>query len=55
MLLLGADGQTSPQIAAIILRSHDTEVRVLKRFLTGGLEGVPRRCGPAWEGELPRV
>jgi hypothetical protein len=63
MLLLGAGGQTSLQIAAIVLRRHDTGVRVLKRFLTGGLKAGPRRFGtdrertitPAWEVELPRV
>jgi len=63
MLLLSAKGQTSTQIAAIVLRSQDTVVRVLKRFLTGGLEAVPRRTAPgrdrtiteAWESELLRV
>jgi transposase len=63
MLLLSAKGQTSTQIAEIVLRSQDTVVRVLKRFLTGGLEAVPRRTAPgrertvsaAWEGELLRV
>ncbi|HEY6406754.1 MAG TPA: helix-turn-helix domain-containing protein [Ktedonobacteraceae bacterium] len=63
MLLLSAKGQTSGQIAQIVLRSQDTVVRVLKRFLTGGLEAVPRRSAPgrerrvtvAWEAELLRV
>jgi transposase len=63
MLLLSAKGQTSGQIAQIVLRSQDTVVRVLKRFLTGGLEAVPRRRAPgrerrvtvAWETELVRV
>ena len=36
MLLLSAKGQTSGQIAQIVLRSQDTVVRVLKRFFTGG-------------------
>src|SRR2546430_10007160 len=49
MLLLSAKGQTSTQIAEIVLRSQDTVVRVLKRFLTGGLEAVPRRTAPARE------
>jgi Winged helix-turn helix len=60
MLLLSTKGQTSTQIAQIVLRSQDTVVRVLKRFLTGGLEAVPRRTAPgrertitqAWESEL---
>jgi hypothetical protein len=59
MLLLSAKGQTSTQIAQLVLRSQDTVVRVLKRFLTGGLEAVPRRSAPgrerritqAWESE----
>jgi transposase len=63
MLLLSATGQTSTQIARIVLRSQDTVVRVLKRFLTGGLDAVPRRTAPgrertvtaAWEAELLRV
>ncbi len=63
MLLLSAQGQTSTQIARIVLRSQDTVVRVLKRFLTAGLEAVPRRTAPgrertitqAWESELLRV
>jgi transposase len=60
MLLLSAKGQTSTQIAQVVLRSQDTVVRVLKRFLTGGLAAVPRRTSPgrertvtvAWEVEL---
>jgi transposase len=63
MLLLSARGQTSTQIAEMVLRSQDTVVRVLKRFLTGGLAAVPRRTAPgrdrtitqAWEAELLRV
>ena len=35
MLLLSAQGQTSTQIARLVLRSQDTVVRVLKRFLIG--------------------
>ena len=63
MLLLSLRGQTSSQIAHMVLRSQDTVVRVLKRFLTGGLDAVPRRTAPgrerrvtvAWEAELLRV
>jgi hypothetical protein len=50
MLLLSAKGQTSTQIAQTVLRSQDTVVRVLKRFLTGGVEAVPRRTAPGCEG-----
>jgi len=63
MLLLSTTGQTSTQIAQIVLRSQDTVVRVLKRFFAGGLDAVPRRTAPgrertvtaAWEEELVRV
>ena len=63
MLLLSVTGQTSTQIAQIVLRSQDTVVRVLKRFLAGGLDAVPRRTAPgrvrtvtaAWEAELVRI
>jgi transposase len=63
MLLLSLRGQTSGQIAQSVLRSQDTVVRVLKRFLTGGLDAVPRRTAPGrerrvtvtWEAELLRV
>ncbi len=63
MLVLSLRGQTSSQIAQNVLRSQDTVVRVLKRFLTGGLDAVPRRTAPgrerrvtaAWEAELLRV
>jgi transposase len=63
MLWLSLQGQTSSQIAQIVLRSQDTVVRVLKRFLSGGLDAVPRRTAPgrertvtgAWEAELLRV
>src|SRR6266516_2091748 len=56
-------GQTSTQIAQIVLRSQDTAVRVLKRFFAGGLDAVPRRTASgrvrtvtaAWEAELVRV
>src|SRR5260370_39387226 len=49
MLLLSAQGQTSTQIARLVLRSQDTVVRVLKRVLTGGLGAVPRRTAPGRE------
>src|SRR5260370_3081540 len=63
MLLLSLRGQTSSQIAHMVLRSQDTIVRVLKRFLTGGLDAVPRRTAPgrdrtvtaSCEAELLRV
>jgi transposase len=63
MLLFALDGRTSTQIAHLVCRSQDTVVRVLKRFVHGGLEAVPRRTAPgrprtitpAWEEELLRV
>src|SRR5512135_651023 len=63
MLLLSLRGQKSSQIAYTVLRSQDTVERVLKRFLTGGLDAVPRRTAPgrartvtaSWEAELLRV
>ena len=63
MLLLSLRGQTSSQIASQVLRSQDTVARVLKRYLTGGLDAVPRRSAAgrartvtaAWEAELLRV
>lgn len=63
ILVLSLRGQTSSQIAQTVLRSQDTVVRVIKRFLTGGLDAVPRRTAPgrerqvtaAWEAELLRV
>src|SRR5258708_36067795 len=63
MLLLSLQGQTSGQIAQIVLRSQDTVARVLNRFLISGLDAVPRRTAPGrerqvsavWEGELLRV
>lgn len=63
MLVLSLRGQTSSQIAQNVLRSQDTIVRVLKRFLSGGLDAVPRRAAPGrerrvtatWEAELLRV
>ena len=63
MLWLSLRGQTSSQIAQMVLRSQDTVVRVLKRFLTSGLDAVPQRSAPgrertvtaAWKTELLRV
>ncbi len=63
MLVLSLAGQTTNQIAHMVLRSQDTVERVLKRFLTGGLDAVPRRTAPgrartvtaSWEAELLRV
>jgi putative transposase len=63
MILLAQRGQSAPQIARLVLRSEDTVERVLKRFLVGGLDVVPRRTSPGrgrtvtavWEAELVRV
>lgn len=63
MILLATSGHNVPQIACLVLRSEDTVARVLKRFITGGLDAVPRRTSPGrartitqeWEGELLRV
>ena len=52
MLLLSATGQTATQIAQIVLRSLDTVVRVLKRFLSGGWDAVPRRKAPGRERRI---
>ncbi len=63
MLLLSLRGQTSSQIAQIVLRSQDTVVRVRKQFFIGGLDALPRRTAlgrerrvtAVWEVELLRV
>ena len=63
MLLLSCEGQTSGQIARLVVQSQDTVQRVLKRFSTFGLDAVARRIAPgrerivtaAWEAELLRV
>ena len=63
MIVLAQSGHTAPHIAHLVLRSEDTVERVLKRFLTAGLDAVPRRSAPgrartvtlAWEAELVRV
>jgi transposase len=49
MLLLAQQDYKVPQIARIVLRSEDTVARVLKRFLAGGLDAVPRRTPPGRE------
>ena len=49
MILLAQQGYKVPQIARIVLRREDTVARVLKRFLTGGLDAVPRRTPPGRE------
>src|SRR5437016_4628753 len=43
MILLAQQEHKVPQIARMVLRSEDTVARVLKRFLAGGLDAVPRR------------
>ena len=64
MVLLAQQGLRVPQIARLVVRSEDTVARVLKRFLTQGLEAVPRKSTTsrrarivttAWEVELLRV
>jgi len=63
MILLAQQDYKVPQIARMVLRSEDTIARVLKRFLAGGLDAVPRRTPPGrerrvtatWEAELLRV
>src|SRR5258708_13301830 len=47
MLLLSLRGQTSSQIAQMVLRSQDTVVRRLNRFFTAGLHALPPRTPPA--------
>jgi len=63
MIVLAQLDQTVPHIARMVRRSEDTVVRVLNRFLSAGLNAVPRRTSPgrkrtvppAWEAELVRV
>lgn len=64
MVWLATEERRSPAaIADLVLRSHDTVQRVLHRFLTGGLDAVPRRTAPGptfrlstqAEAELVRV
>ena len=49
MIVLAQAGHTAPHIARLVLRSEDTVERVLKRFLTGGLDAVPRRSATSAE------
>jgi transposase len=63
MVLLADGGKTAPEIGQLTLRSHETALRVVRRFAAGGLAAVPRRPGPgvaptvtdAWRDELLRV
>jgi transposase len=63
MIVLAQLDQTVPHIARMVRRSEDTVARVLNRFLSAGLNAVPRRTSPgrkrtvppAWEAELVRV
>lgn len=63
MVLLAADDRTAAQVAPLVRRSHATVIRVLRRYLTEGPDGVPQRPHPgrtspaplAWEAELRRV
>lgn len=56
-------GRRVPEIARLVLRSHDTVGRVLHRFRAGGLDALPRRTAPGpartvtpeWEAELLRA
>jgi transposase len=60
---LAQAGKHAPEIGRLVLRSEDTVLRVLHRYLAGGLAAVPRRTPPgaaptvtpAWEAELRRV
>ena len=61
MVVLAVEHGWSPeQIGSVVKRSHDTVLRVLHRFVGGGLAAMPRRTAPggpptitpAWEAEL---
>ena len=45
VLLATARQMSSPAIASVVFRSHDTVGRVLHRFQEEGLDAVPRRHG----------
>ena len=63
LVWLAQAGKHAPELARLVLRSDDTVLRVLHRYLDGGLDAVPRRTPPgaaptvtaAWEAELLRV
>jgi transposase len=64
MVLLSSDkGLTTFQIASITFRCHDVVLRVLKRFLVGGADAVPRghstgrppTVNSQWQSELRRI
>jgi transposase len=63
MILLAQQDYKGPQIARLVLRREGTVARVLNRFLSGGLDAVPRRSPPGrerrvtaeWEAEWLRV
>jgi len=63
MVLLAHRGMTAPEIGRLTLRSHETALRVVRRFAAGGLAAVPDRPRPgvaptvtaAWRDELVRV
>lgn len=46
MVLMAVEGKTAPEIAPLVLRSDDTVTRVLKRYLEGDLDAVPRKKPP---------
>ena len=63
MVLLAHQGRSAPEIAQLTLRQPRTVVRVLHRYLDGGIGAVPYRQAPgvaptvtaAWRAELVRV
>jgi transposase len=63
MVLLARQGLSATAIAPLVVRSHDTVSRVLRRYRDGGLDAVPHRprpgraatVTPAWQAELVRV
>jgi transposase len=63
MVLLAQQGWSATAIAPLVVRSHDTVSRVLRRYRAGGLDAVPHRprpgraatVTPAWQEELLRV
>ena len=46
MVLLAAQSKTAYEIAPMVLRSPDTVQRVLRRYLDGGTDAVPRKSPP---------